>query len=85
MFSRKVVRLALFSASLTLVASMAQAAPSAPGNVMVPPVATSSSGSTIIWSKPSSYSTVASYNVYKNGSLLGNTTKLFYMPTGLSA
>jgi exo-poly-alpha-galacturonosidase len=84
MFSRKVVRLALFSASLTLVASMAQAAPSAPGNVMVPPVATSSAGTTIIWSKPSSYSTVASYNVYKNGSLLANTTKLFYMPTGLS-
>jgi exo-poly-alpha-galacturonosidase len=84
MFSRKVVRLALFSASLTLVASMAQAAPSAPGNVMVPPVATSSAGTTIIWSKPSSYSGIASYNVYKNGSLLANTTKLFYMPTGLS-
>ena len=84
MFTRKLVRVALCSASVSLVASMAQAAPSAPGNVMVPPVATASTGTTIIWSKPSSYSTVASYNVYKNGTLLGNTTKLFYSVTGLS-
>jgi exo-poly-alpha-galacturonosidase len=85
MFSRRLVQLALCSAGVSLVASVAQAAPSAPGNVMVPPAATSSAGTTLIWSKPSSYSTVASYNVYKNGSLLANTTKLFYMPTGLSA
>ena len=42
MFSRKVVRVALCSASISLVASLAQAAPSAPSNVMVPPVATAS-------------------------------------------
>jgi len=85
MFSSKLVRVALCSASVTLVASVAQAAPSAPSNVMVPPVATTSSGTTLIWSKPSSYSTVASYNVYKNNALLGNTSKLFYSVSGLSA
>jgi polygalacturonase len=39
----------------------------------------------LIWSKPSDYSIVASYNVYRNGSFLGNTTKLFYNVTGLTA
>ena len=58
--------------------------PLAPQTLMVPPVATTSTGTTLIWSKPSTYSNVASYNVYKNGALLGNTTKLFYTVTGLS-
>ena len=40
---------------------------------------------TAIWSKPSDYSTVASYNVYQNGSLAGNTKNLFYNITGLEA
>ena len=52
---------------------------------MVPPVSTTSTGTTLIWSKPSTYSNVASYNVYKAGALLGNTTKLFYTVTGLVA
>jgi len=76
---------ALCGSAVSLVASLAQAAPSAPGNVMVPPLATTSTATTIIWSKPSSYSTVASYNVYKNGALLGNTSKLFYAVSGLGA
>ena len=38
---------------------------------------------TAIWSKPSDYSNVASYNVYQNGSLAGNTKNLFYSITGL--
>lgn len=76
---------AICGAGLSLVASLAQAAPAAPGNVMVPPMATTSTATTIIWSKPSSYSTVASYNVYKNGSLIGNTSKLFYAVSGLGA
>jgi exo-poly-alpha-galacturonosidase len=58
--------------------------PAAPQTLMVPPVSTTSTGTTLIWSKPSTYSNVASYNVYKAGALLGNTTKLFYTVTGLS-
>ena len=38
---------------------------------------------TAIWSKPSDYSNVVSYNVYQNGSLAGNTKNLFYNITGL--
>jgi len=38
---------------------------------------------TVIWSKPSDYSNVVSYNVYQNGSLAGNTKNLFYNITGL--
>ena len=59
-------------------------APSAPQTLMVPPVSTTSTGTTLIWSKPSTYSNVASYNVYKAGALMGNTTKLFYTVGGLS-
>ena len=59
--------------------------PAAPQNLMVPPEAFDDSSITLIWSKPSDYSTVARYNVYKDGSLLGNTTKLFYNVTGLTA
>jgi exo-poly-alpha-galacturonosidase len=76
---------AVCGAGLSLMASLAQAAPAAPGNVMVPPLATTSTATTIIWSKPSSYSGVASYNVYKNGTLLGSTSKLFFAVTGLGA
>ncbi len=59
--------------------------PAAPQNLMVPPAAFDDSSITLIWSKPSVYSNVASYNVYRNGSLLGNTTKLFYNVTELTA
>jgi hypothetical protein len=58
---------------------------SAPQNLMVPPEAFDDSNITLIWSKPPVYSNVASYNVYRNGVLLGNTTKLFYNVTGLTA
>jgi len=59
--------------------------PATPQNLMVPPAAFDDSSITLIWSKPSVYSNVASYNVYRNGSLVGNTTKLFYNVTGLTA
>jgi polygalacturonase len=59
--------------------------PSAPQNLMVPPEAFDDSNITLIWSKPPVYSSVASYNVYKNGVLDGNTTKLFCNVTGLTA
>jgi exo-poly-alpha-galacturonosidase len=50
---------------------------------MVPPMAYDDSSITVIWSKPSDYSNVASYNVYQNDSLAGNTKNLFYNITGL--
>ncbi|MCJ7779092.1 MAG: glycosyl hydrolase family 28 protein [Sedimentisphaerales bacterium] len=56
-----------------------------PQKLMVPPMAYDDSSITAIWSKPSDYSTVASYNVYQNGSLVGNTKNLFYNITGLEA
>jgi exo-poly-alpha-galacturonosidase len=59
--------------------------PAAPVNLMVPPQAFDDSSITLIWSKPSDYSNVVSYNVYQNETLLGNTTKLFYNVTGLDA
>jgi polygalacturonase len=59
--------------------------PAAPQNLMVPPQAFDDSSITLIWSKPDNYPSVASYNVYQNGILIGNTTKLFYNVTGLTA
>ncbi|MBN1787446.1 MAG: SBBP repeat-containing protein [Sedimentisphaerales bacterium] len=56
----------------------------APQNPMVPPMAYDDTGLILIWSKPKDYSNVASYNVYQNGSFLGNTTNLFYNVSGLS-
>ncbi len=55
----------------------------APQKLMVPPMAYDDSSITAIWSKPSDYSNVASYNVYQNGSLAGNTKNLFFNITGL--
>jgi exo-poly-alpha-galacturonosidase len=52
---------------------------------MVPPQAFDDSSITLIWSKPANYPNAASYNVYQNGILIGNTTKLFYNVTGLTA
>jgi exo-poly-alpha-galacturonosidase len=83
---RSLRRWSLLSAlSVTLVAAAAQAAPLAPQTLMVPPASITNSWTVLIWSKPTTYSNVASYNVYKGGSLLGNTTKLFYSVSGLSA
>jgi exo-poly-alpha-galacturonosidase len=55
----------------------------APQKLMVPPMAYDDSSITAIWSKPSDYSNVTSYNVYQNGSLAGNTKNLFFNITGL--
>ena len=49
-----------------------------PQNLMVPPLAYDDSSITLIWSKPCDYSNVVSYNVYQEGSLVGNTKNLFY-------
>ncbi|MFA5293256.1 MAG: glycoside hydrolase family 28 protein [Phycisphaerae bacterium] len=57
----------------------------APKGLMVPPLAIDDSSITVIWNKPDDYSNVASYNVYIEGSLAGNTKNLFYTATGLNA
>jgi len=49
-----------------------------PQNLMIPPLAYDDSSITLIWSKPCDYSNVVSYNVYQEGSLVGNTKNLFY-------
>jgi len=66
--------------------AVVRAAPvAAPQKLMVPPLAYDDSSITAIWNKPSDYSNVVSYNVYQNGSLAGNTKKLFYNITGLES
>ncbi len=49
-----------------------------PQDLMVPPLGYDDSSITLIWSKPSDYSNVVSYNVYQEGSLAGKTKNLFY-------
>ena len=62
----------------------AKAVPIAPPqSLMVPPMAYDDSSIVLIWNKPSDYSNAASYNVYKNGVLAGNTKNLFYEVSGL--
>jgi exo-poly-alpha-galacturonosidase len=64
--------------------AVVKAAPVAsPQKLMVPPMAYDDSSITAIWSKPSDYANVVSYNVYQNGSLAGNTKNLFFNITGL--
>lgn len=58
-------------------------APAPPQKLMVPPLAFDDASITVIWSKPSDYSNVDSYNVYLNRSLAGNTKNLFYNITEL--
>jgi len=58
---------------------------SPPQNLMVPPLAFDDSSMTAIWSKPSDYSKVVSFNVYLNGTLAGNTKNLFLNITELEA
>ncbi|MCJ7776801.1 MAG: glycosyl hydrolase family 28 protein, partial [Sedimentisphaerales bacterium] len=69
------------NAAKTAVVKTAPIAP--PQKLMVPPMAYDDSSITVIWSKPSDYPNVVSYNVYQNGSLAGNTKNLFYSITGL--
>jgi exo-poly-alpha-galacturonosidase len=72
------------SDSTALKTEVVKATPVAsPQKLMVPPMAYDDSSITVIWSKPSDYSNVDSYNVYQNGSLAGNTKNLFYNITGL--
>jgi exo-poly-alpha-galacturonosidase len=52
---------------------------------MVPPLAFDDTSVTLIWSKPEVYSNVSSYQVYRDGVLVGSTTKLFFTVTGLVA
>jgi len=49
-----------------------------PQDAMVPPLAVDDSSITLIWSKPDNYANIVGYNVYQDGSLAGNTRKLFY-------
>jgi exo-poly-alpha-galacturonosidase len=56
-----------------------------PQNLMVPPLAVDDASITVIWEKPEDYSNVVSYNVYQEGSKVGNTKNLFYAATGLPA
>ncbi|MGA2322765.1 MAG: glycosyl hydrolase family 28 protein [Sedimentisphaerales bacterium] len=71
------------NASKPAVSNVVPVAP--PQKLMVPPMAYDDSSITAIWSKPSDYSTIVSYNIYQNGSLAGNTKNLFYNITGLDA
>ncbi|MGD0784381.1 MAG: glycosyl hydrolase family 28 protein [Sedimentisphaerales bacterium] len=75
-------------------ASATPAAPTtaSPQNVMVPPMAYDNNTIVLIWSKPTDYSQVTDYRVYKNGVALGlsgrfdsNRAKLYYIVTGLTA
>ncbi|MCX5633746.1 MAG: glycoside hydrolase family 28 protein [Phycisphaerae bacterium] len=61
------------------------AAVAPPQQLMVPPAGFDDSSIIVIWGKPSDYSNVASYNVYVNGSLAGNTKNLFLNITELEA
>jgi exo-poly-alpha-galacturonosidase len=54
-----------------------------PQKLMVPPMGYDDSSITVIWSKPSDYTNVASYNIYIDGSRY-NTSNLFYNFSGLS-
>ncbi len=56
-----------------------------PGKLIVPPLAFDDSSITVIWEKSANYSDVVSYNVYVEGSLAGNTKKLFFTATDLNA
>jgi len=66
------------SASRDAKASGKGASIASPQNLMVPPLAYDDSSITLVWSKPSDYSNVVSYNVYQEGSLVGSTKNLFY-------
>jgi exo-poly-alpha-galacturonosidase len=74
------------SDSTALKTEVVKATPIAsPQKLMVPPMAYDDSSITVIWSKPSDYSNVAGYNIYKDGALAANTKNLFYNITGLNA
>ena len=68
------------------------ATPTAPQNLMVPPMAYDDTQIILIWSKPVDYSQVTDYRVYQDGNALGlsgtfdtNRPKLYYIVTGLTA
>jgi exo-poly-alpha-galacturonosidase len=73
-------------------ATPAASTTASPQNVMVPPMAYDNNTIILIWSKPTDYSQVTDYRVYKNGVALGlsgrfttNSPKLYYNVTGLTA
>jgi len=72
-------------AVVVLLTGVVQGAVPPPQGLMVPPAAFDDSSIIAIWSKPSDYSKVVSFNVYLNGSLAGNTKNLFYNITELEA
>src|SRR5262249_9209618 len=65
----------------------ARAAPPPPVGVLVPPAAFEDTHIVLVWEKPTGYSAIAGYNVYKNGALVANLpkTQLWYDFTGLTA
>jgi len=72
-------------AVVVLLMGVVQGAVPPPQGLMVPPAAFDDSSIIAIWSKPSDYSKVVSFNVYLNGSLAGNTKNLFYNIVELEA
>jgi exo-poly-alpha-galacturonosidase len=55
-----------------------------PQSVTVPALAYDDTNITLTWEKPTDYSNVANYDIYRNGTLVGNTSKLFYIVKGLT-
>jgi exo-poly-alpha-galacturonosidase len=55
--------------------------------LVVPPAAFEDTHIVLVWEKPTGYSAIAGYNVYKNGALVANLpkTQLWYDFTGLTA
>jgi len=80
---RRIIFLSGIIAILTINVSVFAVEP--PQKLMVPPLAFDDTSITVIWEKPADYSEVASYNVYIEGSLAGNTKNLFYAATDLNA
>jgi exo-poly-alpha-galacturonosidase len=57
----------------------------APRDLKVPPLAFDETSVTVIWSKPEVYSNISSYQIYRDGVLVGSTAKLFFTVTDLAA
>ncbi|MCR3760460.1 glycosyl hydrolase family 28 protein [Clostridium felsineum] len=55
-----------------------------PKSLEVPTLGYTDTQVTLIWDKPADYSNVASYDVYKDGKFVANTTNLNYTVTGLN-
>jgi len=89
--SRKFTTLFVGTA-VSAAAGLAQAAPAAPVSPLMLNESIDDTSMTVVWQKPSSYSSITSYKVYVNGSLKGSTSNgptgkpnLYYHITGLTA